>query len=114
MIDVWQQRGEPLGLLVGVEPSGAVHTQVGDRAHRFSVRNRSLPLVMVLHPHQSWRVPVSLLAIGSRVAICIPEEDDVPRVAKRLLVHGTAHLADCQTALWDGDVWRSTELQALV
>lgn len=112
MLSAWQQRPEPLGLFVGVS-SSFLHQQVGDRAHRFVVRDARMPLLISLSPHLPLRVVVACLAIGRRVGCFLQEEDDVVHAARRVLAAAPGHIAHVPVAVWNGARWESHRLSEL-
>ena len=114
MLTAWQQRREPVGFFVGEPMAPVLHRAVGDKAHRFTARNHTEPLMVPVDVHVSMRVPVSLLALGRRVGMYVQDLDDVSHVARRLLAHGSAHIAPLPAAIWDGETWTVDRVDALV
>ncbi|NQV12455.1 hypothetical protein HQ524_03750 [Candidatus Uhrbacteria bacterium] len=113
MIEAWKQRAEPLGLLVHDPGSQLLFEHAGDRLHRFSTRNRDIPVLTVFNIHTEVRPLVALLTLGRRVGCCIDDEEDVVHVARRILAMSPG-LSELPVAVWNGDSWASHELNSLV
>lgn len=114
MLTAWQQRSEPVGFFVGEAIAPVLHRVAGDKAHRFTARNHTEPLMIPVDVHVSMRVPVSLLALGRRVGMYVQEIDDISHVVRRMLAHGSAHVAPLEAAIWDGEVWTVDRVDTLV
>ena len=105
MIDAWQQQSDPIGLFVGLASVPLVHTAVGDKAHRFVIRDHAMPLMVHMDPHTPLRSLVSCLAIGRRVGCFLHEENDISHAARRILAAAPGHVSHLPTAVWNGGAW---------
>ncbi|HBU27956.1 TPA: hypothetical protein DEB00_02460 [Candidatus Uhrbacteria bacterium] len=113
MVEAWLQRSEPIGLFLAAPDYPLMHLSVGDRAHRFVVRDQRLPLIVAMGPHTPLRSLVSCLMIGRNVGCYLHDEDDIAHTAHRLLQAAPGHIAMLPVAVWDGRLWSRHTVQEL-
>lgn len=101
----WQKRPEPLGVFVVDEMPVSVHRTLGDRFHRITIRDASVPLLVTASIHVSLRVVVAHLLLQGRVACYVTDRDDVPPWVRRLHLLGNDVVRTLPYALCDRGTW---------
>ncbi len=112
-LSAWSQRSEQLGFLVLDDLPAVGHLTVGDRFHRFVVRNPDLVLVASPSVYLPLRAIVACAATGRRIACCLSSADDVSPAARRLHKYSPGHMGSVSTAVFDGVSWSEHKLHEL-
>ena len=102
-----------MGFLVLEEMPSVLHESIGDRQHRFAVRNPDMMLVVAPSVYLPLRAVVASVVTGRRVACVLKSVDDVSPAARRLYKHSPGHLGELETAVFDGSSWSSHKLHEL-